>query len=126
MIETKSSPKPNEGTWLWLIKMVSGLLIILLLLIHFIFNHLTGTAGGGLLSFKEIVQMYTSPGYIFLEVVFLVTVISHGLIGFRAVILDLNPTRNVMRVIDPLLMILGVGSVIYGVWLLSAVAAQAG
>jgi succinate dehydrogenase hydrophobic anchor subunit len=125
MVETKSVPKPNEGMWLWLIKMVSGLLIILFLLIHFIINHLTGSAGGGLLSFQEVVQMYTSPAYILLEVLFLVTVISHGLIGLRAVILDLNPARNVMRIIDPLLAVLGIGSVIYGIWLLYAVASLA-
>jgi succinate dehydrogenase / fumarate reductase membrane anchor subunit len=126
MIEAKSTPKANEGFWLWMIKMVSGLLIILLLLIHFVINHLTGTAGGGLLSFEEVVQMYTSPGYILLEVVFLVTVVSHGLIGLRAIVLDLNLARNTMRVIDPLLIILGVGSVVYGIWLLFAVASQMG
>jgi succinate dehydrogenase hydrophobic anchor subunit len=125
MIETKSSPKPNEGMWLWLIKMVSGLLIILFLLIHFIINHMTGSAGGGQLSFREILQMYTSPAYILLEALFLVTVISHGLIGLRAVILDLNPARKVMKVIDPVLLILGIGSVIYGIWLLYAVASLA-
>ena len=126
MIETKSTPKPNEGIWLWLIKMVTALLIILFLLLHFIINHLTGTAGGGLLTFNEILQLYTSPGYLLLEAVFLTTVVSHGLIGLRGIFLDLNPTRKVMRIIDPLLLIFGIGFVVYGIWLLFAVAAQAG
>jgi succinate dehydrogenase hydrophobic anchor subunit len=126
MIATKSTPKPNESTWLWLIKMVTALLIILFLLLHFIINHFTGTAGGGLLTFTEVLQLYTSPVYILLEVLFLVTVVSHGLIGCRSIILDLSPTRKVMRIIDPLFIVLGIGFVVYGIWLLFAVAAQAG
>lgn len=126
MIETKSAPKPNEGTWLWLIKIVTGLVIILTLTIHFIYNHLTGTAGGGLLTFEEILRLYTSPGYILLEIIFLATVVAHALIGVRSVLLDLNPALGTMRVIDILFVILGVGSVGYGIWLLFAVAALAG
>ena len=125
MIDTKSAPKPGEGVWLWLIKMISGGLIIIFLLTHFIINHLTGTAGGGLLTFQEVIQLYTSPGYLVLEILFLITVVAHALIGFRSVILDLNPARSAMTVIDWLLVILGIGSVVYGIWLALAVAAQA-
>ena len=125
MIETQPTPKPNNNIWLWLLKMVSGLLIVLLLTTHFIINHFSGTAGGGLLTHKEVVQMYTSPGYIFLEILFLVIVISHALIGFRSIILDLNLAHNVMRILDLIFVILGVGSAGYGIWLLFRVASLA-
>jgi succinate dehydrogenase hydrophobic anchor subunit len=125
MITPKSAPKPGEGVWLWLAKIISGGLIIIFLLIHFTINHFSGTAGGGLLTFKEVIQLYTRPDYLVLEILFLIIVVAHALIGFRSVILDLNPARNAMRVIDWLLVILGVGSVVYGIWLALAVAAQA-
>jgi succinate dehydrogenase/fumarate reductase cytochrome b subunit len=125
MITTKSAPKPGEGVWLWLIKIISGGLIIIFLVTHFIVNHLSGTAEGGLLTFREIIQFYTSPAYLVLEILFLITVVSHALIGFRSVILDLNLVRSAMTVIDWLLLILGVGSVVYGIWLVLTIAAQA-
>jgi succinate dehydrogenase hydrophobic anchor subunit len=125
MIATKSAPKPGEGVWLWLIKMISGGLIIIFLVTHFIINHFSGTAEGGLLTFKEVIQFYTSPGYLVLEILFIITVITHALIGVRSVILDLNPARSAMTVIDWLLVILGVGSVVYGIWLALSIAALA-
>ncbi len=122
MIESKSTPKPNEGVWLWLLKIFSGLLIVFFLGTHFFINHLTGTAESGMLTFEEILQMYTQPGYLILEGLFLTTVIAHGLIGLRGVILDLNLSRGVMKVLDVLFLLVGIGAVGYGIWLLSAVA----
>ncbi|MBN1149267.1 MAG: hypothetical protein JXA78_18545 [Anaerolineales bacterium] len=125
MMATESAPKPGEGVWLWLIKIISGGLIIVFLVTHFTINHFTGTAGGGLLTFREVIQLYTSPGYLILEILFIIIVIAHALIGFRSVILDLNPARSTMAVVDWILVILGVGSIVYGIWLALAVAAQA-
>jgi succinate dehydrogenase hydrophobic anchor subunit len=122
MIETKSSPKANESVWLWLLKILSGLLIVFFLGTHFFINHLTGTAEGGQLTFEEILKMYTQPGYLVLEGLFLTTVISHGLIGLRGVILDLNLSRGVMRILDFLFIVVGITAVGYGIWLLLTVA----
>lgn len=122
MIETKSSPKANEGIWLWLLKIFSGLLIVFFLGTHFFINHLTGTAEGGMLTFEEVLKMYTQPGYLILEGLFLTTVISHGLIGLRGVILDLNLSRGVMKVLDVLFMLVWMIAVGWGIWLLISVA----
>lgn len=122
MIETKSSPKANESVWLWLLKIISGLLIVFFLGTHFFINHLTGTAEGGMLTFEEVLKMYTQPGYLILEGLFITTVISHGLIGLRGVILDLNLASGTMKVLDALFLIVGVGAIGYGIWLLLTVA----
>lgn len=122
MIETKSSPKANEGIWLWLLKIFSGLLIVFFLGTHFFINHLTGTAEGGMLTFEEVLKMYTQPGYLILEGLFLTTVISHGLIGLRGVILDLNLSRGVMKVLDVLFILVWMIAVGWGIWLLISVA----
>lgn len=122
MIETKSSPKANESVWLWLLKIFSGLLIVFFLGTHFFINHPTGRAESGMLTFEEVLKMYTQPGYLILEGLFLTTVISHGLIGLRSVILDLNLSQGFMKVLDALFLIVGIGAVGYGIWLLRAVA----
>jgi len=120
MIETKSEPKPGEGMWLWLLKMITGGLIIILLLVHFIVNHLV--AEGALLTYSDVVAYYSNAWIVLMEVIFLITVVAHALIGLRSVILDLNPSRVAMTVVDWLLVILGVGSVVYGIWLALSVA----
>lgn len=124
MIETKSSPKANERVWLWLLKIISGLLIVFFLGTHFFINHLTGTAEGGMLTFEEVLKMYTQPGYLILEGLFLTTVISHGLIGLRGVILDLDLSRGTMKVLDVVFLLVGIGAVGYGIWLLLTVASM--
>ena len=52
MIETKSSPKSGENSWLWLLKIVTGFLVVIILAIHLVVNHLV--APGGLLTYKEV------------------------------------------------------------------------
>ncbi|MCX8024310.1 MAG: hypothetical protein N3A60_03815, partial [Thermanaerothrix sp.] len=52
---------------------------------------------------------------------FLVFVVSHSLIGTRSILLDLNPKKAVMRVIDALLVTVGLVATGYGIWLLFAV-----
>lgn len=120
MIETKSAPKAGEGTWLWLLKILSGGLIIVLLSVHLIVNHYT--AEGGLLTWADVIAYYANPWIVTMEVIFLVVVISHGLIGLRSMILDLKPSPTTQSVIDIILVVVGLGSSGYGIWLALTVA----
>jgi succinate dehydrogenase / fumarate reductase membrane anchor subunit len=120
MIETKSAPKIGEGTWLWLLKIFSGGLIIVLLLVHFIVNHLV--AEGALLTYADVIAYYANPWIVLMEIIFLVVVISHGLIGLRSVILDLKLTPKIQMVIDIILVAVGLVSTGYGIWLALTVA----
>lgn len=115
-----SRPKAGEGYLLWFIKIVSGLLILIILLIHFLVNHYL--APQGLLSHAEVVAYYRNyPIVPIMEGCFLVFVVVHSLIGTRSIILDLNLKQGIMRVIDALLVIIGAGAIVYGIWLLFAV-----
>jgi hypothetical protein len=42
----------------------------------------------------------------------------------RGILLDLNPSRSVLRILDAVLVIVGVVAVVYGIWLLGVVVAQ--
>ncbi len=121
MLEAKATPKPNEGFWLWLIKLATGVLIVVLLLIHFIVNH---TASQGLLTYADVVAYYTSPAIVVMEIIFLAAVVSHGLIGLRGVILDLNPPAKLMNTLDWVMVIVGVGAVVYGISLALVIASR--
>jgi succinate dehydrogenase / fumarate reductase membrane anchor subunit len=121
MLEAKSVPKPGEGFWLWSIKLATGVLIVVLLLVHFIVNHL---AQQGLLDYADVIAYYSNPGIVVMEITFLAAVISHTLIGLRGIILDLNPSAKLMSTIDWVLVIAGIGAVVYGISLALVIASR--
>lgn len=114
--ETMSVSKPKEGAGLWLYKIVAGGVIVILLGVHFVVNHLV--APGGLLNYADVVRYYTVPIVPIMEIAFLVFAVSHALIGLRSIVMDLNPTAQVLRVIDIIFWIAGVAFTIYGAWLI--------
>jgi succinate dehydrogenase hydrophobic anchor subunit len=114
--------KPNENTWIWLAKIVTGVLVIVLILIHVVVNHLV--ARGGLLTYAQVIAYVATPGIAFLETCFLIVVVMHSLIGTRSIVLDLGPSPRVVKVLDIFLVILGTSAVVYGVWLMQLIVAQ--
>jgi succinate dehydrogenase hydrophobic anchor subunit len=119
-----SGPRPGENTWIWLIKIITGPLLLIVLGLHLAVNHYLGTMTSGLMTYRDIIAYYQNPIIPTIEIVFLVTVVTHCLIGLRGIILDLNPSRNVLSIVTWLLVILGVSSVGYGIWLAVAIASQ--
>ncbi|MHC1784996.1 MAG: hypothetical protein AB9891_19960 [Anaerolineaceae bacterium] len=118
-----SLAKPRtENSWLWLLKIIAGLLIILLLGLHFIVNHIL--APNGLLSYAEVVAYYKNPVIPTIEIIFLITVIVHAFIGLRSIVLDLNPSRTVLQWVTGLLTMVGAGAIAYGIWLVVVIAAR--
>lgn len=101
--------------WLWLVKIITGPILVILLLIHFVVNHFI--AETGLLTYADVVAYYRNPIVPIMEILFLVTVVTHALIGLRGILLDLNPARRLLKVMDWGLVLLGVVSVSYGIWL---------
>lgn len=122
MHEMISKPKAREGAWLWLVKIIAGLSIIVLLGIHYVVNHLV--APGGLLSYADVLQYYQNPVIPIMEAAFLILVVSHALIGTRSILLDLNPSEKTLRFIDWVLIILGSVAIFYGIWLILVIVAR--
>ncbi len=114
--------KAREGAGVWIFKIFAGLFIVLLLGLHFIVNHLV--APGGLLSYADVVAYYQNPIIPIIEGIFLVLVVSHALVGLRSILLDLNPTDRVLRIMTTVLWVIGILAVIYGIWLLIVVAGR--
>lgn len=120
MQNTLAQPKPAENYLPWLIKIVSGVLIFAVLIIHFAVHHLLGA--NGLLSHAEIVSYYHSTLFVpMMQGFFLVFAVVHSLLGSRSIILDLRPSPRVLKVLDFFLIIIGLVAITYGIWLLFAV-----
>jgi succinate dehydrogenase / fumarate reductase, membrane anchor subunit len=115
-------PKSGEGALLWFLKAVSGLLVLVVLGIHFIVNHFV--ASEGLLSYTDVLKYYQNPVIPVMEILFLVFVVSHSLLGLRGILLDLKPSRAVLGVVNWALSIFGVAAILYGSWLILAIVAE--
>jgi len=119
-----SGPRPGENTWIWLIKIATGPLLVIVLILHFTVNHYFGSMPSGLMTYDDVIRYFQNPIIPAIEILFLITVVTHSLIGLRGIILDLNPSRNTLNIVTWLLVILGVSSVAYGIWLALAIASK--
>jgi succinate dehydrogenase / fumarate reductase membrane anchor subunit len=117
-----SAPKSGENTWIWLIKIVTGPLLVILLLVHFIVNHFIGQ--NGLLTYADVVAYYKNPLIPIMEILFLASVVTHSLTGLRGIFLDLKPSRSLLKIADWVFVIVGVVAVVYGAWLALTIASR--
>ncbi len=123
LIQTPRPEAPREGTGLWVYKIFAGLMIVVLLLVHYIVNHLAASPGG-LLTYADVVAYYSNPLIRVMEVTFLAFVTSHALVGLRSIIVDLNPSDRALRLVDRGLVALGTVMIVYGTWLVIVVASR--
>ena len=115
MINTVSRPKQGENVWIWLLKILTGVLVFTLLIVHLVVNHFT--AKEGLMTYSDVVAYLSNPWIAFMEIAFLTIVVSHSLFGTRSIILDLYPSEGLRRVLDWVFVLLGFSAIIYGIWL---------
>ena len=121
-----SAPRPGETTWIWLVKIVTGPLLILVLILHLTVNHYIGSMPSGLMTYDDIIRYYQNPIIPAIEILFLILVVTHSLIGLRGIVLDMNPSRQVLSVVTWLMSLLGIASVFYGIWLALTIASKGG
>lgn len=119
-----SGPRPGENTWIWLIKITTGPLLLVVLILHFTVNHYMGSTSSGLMTYEDVIKYFQNPIIPAIEILFLVTVVTHSLLGLRGIILDMNPSRNILNIVTWLMVILGTSSVAYGVWLALTIASK--
>ncbi len=124
MTQTTLSPKSGENAWLWLLKIVTGPLLFILIAVHFVVNHFIGE--NGLLTYADVINYYKNPLIPAMEIAFLAAVVIHSLSGLRGIILDLKPSRSLLKVLDWALLIFGIAAVVYGAWLALAIASIGG
>jgi succinate dehydrogenase / fumarate reductase membrane anchor subunit len=116
--------RATESAWLWLGKILSGVLILVVLVVHFVVNHLI--AEGGLMNYDAVIAYVSNPWIVAMETFFLAVVVPHALLGTRSIILDLNPSRGLLNWLDRAFVLVGVVAVVYGIWLMQTIAARGG
>jgi succinate dehydrogenase hydrophobic anchor subunit len=105
--------KPTVA-WLW--QVITGVGLVLLLGLHLVANHFI--AKGGLRDYAEVVAYLRNPIILSLEVLFLICVTSHALLGVRAIFLDLGLTDRTEKRLTEVLKGIGVLTVGYGLFVM--------
>ncbi len=101
---------------------VSGGIVLLLLTLHMVAQHFI--VPNGLRNFAEVVDYMRSPVFVVLEVLFLVVVTWHAMLGVRAIIFDWGLSARAERIVTWVLSVIGLGTVVYGLWLTGGIVSK--
>jgi succinate dehydrogenase hydrophobic anchor subunit len=121
---TTVSPQARAGRRgpagaLWLVQAISGLLLVLVLGLHMVAHHFV--VEGGLRDYAQVIDYVSNPAIFALEVLFLVFVTIHAMLGLRAIFLDLGLRPGRQRIVDWGLALVGAVTLVYGIWLALAI-----
>ena len=118
MMENPFAEEPKRSsTWYW--QIFTGVALVLLLGLHFIANHFIAT--GGIRDFADVVSYLRNPIVLVLEVLFLIVVAIHAMLGVRAIVMDFGISSQAEKRLSQVLTVIGVLTVGYGLWLTWAI-----
>jgi succinate dehydrogenase membrane anchor subunit len=121
MSTTMTRERPaNRAAAAWITQAFSGLLLIVILATHMIAHHFI--VEGGLRDYQQVLAYVSNPFVFILEVVFVIVATVHALLGVRAILIDLGWATGTRKTTDWILIVIGVATIAYGLWL--AVALQ--
>jgi succinate dehydrogenase / fumarate reductase cytochrome b subunit len=104
------------GMWPWLLQRVTAVYLVLGLGFHVILLHAFSI---GKLNFATIGDRFASSGFFaFVDITLLAAALFHGLNGLRMVLLDYWFTGDNRRILDGVLVVVGVGMFGFGTWAL--------
>lgn len=105
--------KQRSGTWVW--QALSGVLLVILLSLHMIVHHFV--VEGGLRTYEEVLAYIGNPLVVVIEILFLIVVTYHAMVGVRAILFDLNLSEARKTQVTRLLTVVGVVVFVWGVFL---------
>ena len=112
----------STHTYLWLLQLVTGALIIVFGGTHMVLMHLDSILGffgvhiGEASSWTLMADRAVQSFWLAFYIVFLSIVVYHGLNGLRGIILELNPPRTVARLVTALIIFLGLAALVLGIY----------
>ena len=118
MMKNPFAQEPKaSSTWYW--QIFTGIALVLLLGLHFVANHFI--AAGGIRDFADVVSYLRNPIVLVLEVLFLIVVAIHAMLGVRAIVIDFGISSQAEKRLSQTLTVIGVLTVAYGLWLTWAI-----
>ena len=109
----------SRGIPAFVVQVVTGTLLLVLLALHMVAQHFIVPTG--LRFYDDVIAWLGNPVVVAVEVAFLSTVTYHALLGVRAILFDFGFSERTERRITNVLVVVGIGTVVYGVALLAAI-----
>lgn len=117
--QTSKSTQGDASAIIWLIQIVSGLLLILLLALHMVAHHFV--VEGGLRTYQDVLDYISNPVVFVLEIIFIIIVTPHAMLGLQGILMDLGPSQQARRTITWVIRIITAVVIVYGIWLAFAI-----
>ena len=118
----KKADRPDAAGAIWLVQVITGALLILLLGLHMIAHHYV--VEGGLRTYRDVLDYISNPVVFVLELLFVLVVTPHAMLGLQAILLDLGPGKKARTTIVWLIRVIMVAVIAYGFWLAIALQRQ--
>jgi succinate dehydrogenase hydrophobic anchor subunit len=99
--------------------------LVVLITVHMVAHHFVVRRTGGLRSYRQVLEYVANPVIFTIELLFLVVVTVHAMLGLRSVLFDLATGERARAWISRALVVLGVVTVAYGVTLIVTLASRA-
>jgi succinate dehydrogenase / fumarate reductase, membrane anchor subunit len=115
----------GRQTLVWRATASSGVALVVLITVHMVAHHFVVQGTGGLRSYREVLEYVANPAIFTIELLFLVAVTVHAMLGLRGVLFDLATGVRARAWISRALVVLGVVTVAYGVALIVTLASRA-
>ena len=103
----------------------SGVALLVLVTVHMVAHHFVVEEVGGLRTYAQVLDYIANPIIFVIEILFLVVVTTHAMLGLRSVLFDFGLSTRAKRMVARGLLVLGVVTVAYGVTLISVLASRA-
>lgn len=108
-------PRAGLSSLSWLAQAISGVALIVLAGLHMVANHFV--VEGGLRNFADAQAYLSHPVILPLEILFLIGVTIHALLGVRAILFDLGLSDQAEVRVTQALAAIGIVTIGYGLWL---------
>jgi succinate dehydrogenase membrane anchor subunit len=115
----------GRQTLVWRATASSGVALVVLITVHMVAHHFVVQGTGGLRSYRQVLEYVANPAIFTIELLFLVAVTVHAMLGLRGVLFDLATGVRARAWISRALVVLGVVTVAYGVALIVTLASRA-
>lgn len=113
-LEEMAAQRDRSGS-LWLVQAFSGLGLVFILGLHMIAHHFI--VEGGLRDYEQVLDYVANPFVFGIEVLFVILATAHALLGVRAIAVDTRPSAGAIRTLNWLLVVVGLATIAYGIWL---------
>jgi len=113
-MQKSNTPSQQGGSWIW--QVLTGFLLTILLGLHMIAQHFV--VDGGLRTFQDVVAYVRNPLILGLEIIFLLVVTYHAMLGLRSIIYDFGLDEAGKRKVTKILTAVGILILLWAAYLL--------